>query len=312
MLRIGIIVGTTRPGRKAPAVAEWVLVKAVERDDAVFELVDIADYDLPLLDEPNPAATGRYEHLHTRDWAARIASFDGFIFVTPEYNHSIPGSLKNAIDFAFREWNDKAAGFVGYGGAGGVRAVEQLRQMMGALKVADVGATVALTLAADFEGGSEFRPADRQESALAAMVDQLLGWAAALKSLRGSPQTPARDGDASPGSGNRVLILGRSAEVQREIVNGLDELELPSLDVQTSTDVDSALTQFDASDFDLIVFGRGIVGPISHRLRRAFAERNPSVHLLDAWSPAAVRQISAAVNGSAAQPKVDATERLHD
>ena len=99
MLRIGIIVGSTRPGRRAPALAEWVLDIAKERKDAAFEIVDIGDYDLPVLDEPMPPSMGNYAQAHTKKWAAKVDSLDGFVFVTPEYNHSISGALKNAIDF---------------------------------------------------------------------------------------------------------------------------------------------------------------------------------------------------------------------
>ena len=122
--RIAIILGSTRPGRNGEAVAKWVYEIAQKRTDAEFELVDIKDFNLPLLDEPMPPIMGQYGKPHTKAWAAKIGSFDGFIFVTPEYNHGIPGALKNAIDFLFREWNDKAAGFVSYGGAGGARSVE--------------------------------------------------------------------------------------------------------------------------------------------------------------------------------------------
>ncbi len=141
MLRIAIIIGSTRPGRKAAAVADWVNEIAGSRDDATFELVDLADYDLPHLDEPVPAAMGpSYTQPHTRAWAARIASFDGFIFVTPEYNHSITGALKNAIDYLYVEWHNKAAGFVSYGLTGGTRAVEHLRLIMSELQIAHVRA----------------------------------------------------------------------------------------------------------------------------------------------------------------------------
>src|SRR3954454_7591748 len=123
MVKIGIIVGSTRPGRNGEAVAKWVHGIASKRSDAQYELVDIAAYALPLLDEPVPPSMGKYSKEHTKRWAAKIASFDGFVFVTPEYNHGISGALKNAIDFLFAEWNNKAAGFVGYGSAGAVRAV---------------------------------------------------------------------------------------------------------------------------------------------------------------------------------------------
>ena len=118
MLRIAIITGSTRPGRLNEAVARWVYDIAAKRSDASFEVVDIAAFDLPLLDEAFPPTMNQYAKPHTKAWAAKIATFDAFVFVTPEYNHSTSGALKNAIDFLFREWNDKAAGFVGYGGVG--------------------------------------------------------------------------------------------------------------------------------------------------------------------------------------------------
>lgn len=120
MLKVAIIVGSTRPGRKAEAVAQWIHDIASERHDAQFEIVDIQEFNLPLLDEPIPPAMGQYSHPHTKAWSAKIASFDAYVFVTPEYNHGPSGALKNAIDFLFREWNNKSAGFVGYGRAGSV------------------------------------------------------------------------------------------------------------------------------------------------------------------------------------------------
>ena len=138
MLKIAIIIGSTRPGRNGEAVAKWVYEIAQKRSDAEFELVDIKDFNLPLLDEPVPPIMGQYSKPHTKAWAAKIGSFDGYVFVTPEYNHGISGALKNAIDFLFREWNDKAAGFVSYGGAGGARAVEQLRLVLAEVQMATV------------------------------------------------------------------------------------------------------------------------------------------------------------------------------
>lgn len=135
-LRVAIIAGSTRPGRKAGTVARWVHGIAARRDDAAYEVVDLADYGLPLLDEPVPPMAGRYQHPHTLKWAATVASFDAYVFVTPEYNRSVPGALKNALDYLFAEWNDKAAGFVGYGFHGGVHAIEHLRLILGELKIA--------------------------------------------------------------------------------------------------------------------------------------------------------------------------------
>src|SRR5256712_13738436 len=150
MLRIAIIIGSTRPGRKGESVAKWAYEIAQKRSDAKFELVDIKDFNLPLLDEPMPPSMGQYTHDHTKKWSAKIASFDAYVFVTPEYNHATCGALKNAIDSLYREWNNTAAGFVSYGGAGGVRAVEHLRLVMAEVMVATVRAQVMLSLFTDF------------------------------------------------------------------------------------------------------------------------------------------------------------------
>ena len=146
--------------------------------------MDIKDFDLPLLDEPMPPSRGQYTQPHTKAWAAKIASFDAYVFVTPEYNHGPSGALKNAIDYLYREWNNKAAGFVGYGSAGGTRAVEQLRLVMGELQVADVRAQVALSLFTDFENFSTFKPAPMHEKSVNVMLDQVIAWGGALKTLR--------------------------------------------------------------------------------------------------------------------------------
>lgn len=192
MPRVAIIVGSTRPGRLAETVAHWVHDIAAKRGDAEVELLDIAAYQLPLLDEPHPAAHGpqHYSQPHTRAWAAAIDAFDGYVFVTPEYNHSIPAALKNAIDFLFAEWHHKSAGFVSYGLHGGTRAVEHLRQVMAELQVADVRSQVELSLFTDFAHGTdittptEFTPASHQEPTLTALLDQVVVWAEALTPLR--------------------------------------------------------------------------------------------------------------------------------
>jgi NAD(P)H-dependent FMN reductase len=184
MLRIGIILGSTRPGRNGEAVAKWTYEIASKRTDAEYELVDIAQFDLPLLDEPVPPSFGQYSKEHTKRWAAKIASFDGVVFVTPEYNHGTSGALKNAIDFLFAEWNNKAAGFVSYGSAGGARAVESLRLVMGELMVADVRLQVLLSLFEDFENYSVFKPHQRHEQSVNAMLDQIVSWSGALKTAR--------------------------------------------------------------------------------------------------------------------------------
>jgi NAD(P)H-dependent FMN reductase len=203
MINVGIIVGSTRPGRKALDVANWVMELAAGRGDAAFELVDIQDFDLPLLDEPMPPSMGQYSQPHTKAWAAKIAEFDGFVFVTPEYNHGTSGALKNAIDYLYKEWNHKAAGFVGYGSAGGARAVEHLRLVMGELMVADVRAQVMLSLFTDFENFTTFSPAEHHERAVETMLDQVVQWSAALKPLR-KDDPPVPMPDNMPPRGPRV------------------------------------------------------------------------------------------------------------
>lgn len=184
MLKVAVILGSTRPGRNGEAVSQWVYEIAKKRNDANFELLDIKDYNLPLLDEPIPPSMGQYTKEHTKIWALKIDSFDAYVFVTAEYNHGIPGALKNAIDFLNKEWSNKVAGFVSYGGAGGVRSVEQLRLVMAELKVATVRAQVTLSLFTDFENFTKFRPASFQEKAVNTMLDEVVAWGGALKTLR--------------------------------------------------------------------------------------------------------------------------------
>jgi NAD(P)H-dependent FMN reductase len=184
MLKIAIIVGSTRPGRKAVGVAKWAYEIARQRSDGEFEIVDIKDFNLPLLDEPNSPLFAQYTHEHTKRWSAKIASFDGYVFVTPEYNHATSGALKNAIDFLYNEWVNKAAGFIAYGGTSGARAVENLRLIMAELQVATVRTQVGLSMFTDFENFTVFRPGAAQEKYVHLMLDQLVAWAGALKTVR--------------------------------------------------------------------------------------------------------------------------------
>jgi len=191
MTRIGIILGSTRPNRNGEQVAKWVYDIASRRDDAEFELVDLRDYPLPHLDEPLPPSMGQYQNEHTRQWASKIASFDGFVIVTPEYNHSTSGVLKNAIDYLFAEWNNKAVGFVSYGAVGGARAAEHLRLVAGELQMADVRQQVTLSLLTDFENYSVFKPSDYNVAALGTLLDQVVAWSTALAQLRQPALTAA-------------------------------------------------------------------------------------------------------------------------
>jgi NAD(P)H-dependent FMN reductase len=186
--RIGIILGSTRPGRKGADVARWALDQAVRRTDASFTLVDLADHLLPMLDEAWPPSLGRYGQEHTRAWSEVIAGFDGFVIVTPEYNHSAPPALTNAMSYLFAEWNNKAVGFISYGAHGGVRAVEHLRAIAGELMMADVRIQVALAMATEWEGfrtpNAHFRPGEYNLPFLTQMLDQVITWTNALAPLR--------------------------------------------------------------------------------------------------------------------------------
>lgn len=177
-LKIGIIVGSTREGRVSPQVADWVKELADQRGVAEYTIIDIADYKLPLLGEAGADASG------AAAWSEAIAAQDGFVFVVQEYNHSITGALKNALDYLREEWNNKAAGIVSYGSVGGARAAEHLRGILGELLIADVRVHPALSLFNDFENFTEFKPQSVQADSVNEMLDQLIPWATALKTIR--------------------------------------------------------------------------------------------------------------------------------
>lgn len=175
-INIGIIIGSTREGRVSPQVAQWVKEIADTRGDANYTILDIADYNLPLLgtaDAPGAA-----------NWSKDVAAQDGFVFIAQEYNHSITGALKNALDYLRAEWNNKAAGIVSYGSVGGARATEHLRGILGELLVADVRVHPALSLFTDFENGTKFAPKEVQKESVNQMLDQVIAWSTALKTIR--------------------------------------------------------------------------------------------------------------------------------
>jgi len=184
MLNVGIIIGSTRPGRNGEAVGKWVYERAVQHGGAKFELIDLVDFNLPLLDEPYPPYLQKYSKEHTKRWSEKIASLDAFIFVTPEYNHSTSAALKNAIDFLMKEWANKVAGFVGYGSALGARAVEHLRLIMAELRVATVRTQVGLSLFTDFENFKNFKPGPQHDSNLKSLFDEVIAWGGAMQALR--------------------------------------------------------------------------------------------------------------------------------
>lgn len=177
-LKIGIILGSTREGRVSPQVGKWVLDLANERQDALYEVVDIKDYKLPLLGEGhNPEGF--------KKWQEKINSLDGFDFIVSEYNHSISGALKNALDYLRDEWHNKAAGLISYGSTGGARAAEHLRGILGELLIADVRTHPTLNLFLDFENFTTFKPQEKlHRPTVNLMLDQLLSWTTALKTIR--------------------------------------------------------------------------------------------------------------------------------
>ena len=177
-LNIGIILGSTREGRLSPQVGEWVKSLSDKRGDANYEIVDIADFNLPFLGTTDGTEPG------IAAWNEKLANLDGFVFIVQEYNHSISGALKNALDFAREGWNNKAAGIVSYGSVGGARAAEHLRGILGELAVADVRTHPALSLFTDFENGQKFKPADMHQETVGQMLDQVISWSTALKTVR--------------------------------------------------------------------------------------------------------------------------------
>lgn len=193
MTKIAIVTGSVRPGRKSLEVAQWVQSIASQRDDATFEIVDIAEHALPVWDEAAPPAWGPGEKERSRRWSEAMAGYDGYVFVVSEYNHSITGALKNALDYLGPELNDKAAGFVSYGSAGGARAVEHLRGILSEQQVAHVRNSVLLSLFHDFENFTDFTPTEPAVAAVTPMLDQLVVWTRAMAAVRAGDFTDAAE-----------------------------------------------------------------------------------------------------------------------
>jgi NAD(P)H-dependent FMN reductase len=190
MTTISIIVGSTRQGRFSEKVAGWMLANLAQRQGVMAKLLDLRDFPMPFFDQPvPPAMPGRppYADAIVQKWTAEIASSDGFVFVSPEYNHSFSAVLKNAIDWVYPEWNRKAVAFVSYGGVGGARAIEQLRLIAVELQLAPMRSAVHLplsTLMAHFQGGDVDAELEKSKSQIGPMLDGLLWWTEALKVAR--------------------------------------------------------------------------------------------------------------------------------
>lgn len=175
-LKIGIVLGSTREGRASESVGEWVLDHTQKNEEVIYEIVDIKNYDLPFL------GTSK-DNESIIKWNQKLSEFDGFIFIVAEYNHSITGALKNALDLAQEGWNNKSAGIVSYGSAGGARAAEHLRGILSELQIASVRTHILLSLFDDFENYS-FKPRNIHDKNLNMLFDQVANWAKALKTLR--------------------------------------------------------------------------------------------------------------------------------
>ena len=184
--KLMVVVASTRPGRKGPAVASWFLPFARQHGAFDVELVDLAELNLPFLDEPEHPSARKYQHEHTRAWSARVEAADAFVFVTPEYNYGFPAPLKNALDFVFHEWKHKPVGFVSYGGiAAGTRSVQMLKQVVTALSMMPVAASVNLPgFTKSFGPDGAFAPGEPAARSAKAMLDELAKWSAALKRMR--------------------------------------------------------------------------------------------------------------------------------
>lgn len=185
--RIGVVIGSTREGRFGDKPAQWIFDLARARGDFEVELIDLRDFPLPLFDEPVSPAWAPSRNEIARAWQAKVASLDGVVFTAAEYNRGPAAVLKNALDWAYGEWNNKPAAFVGYGGVGGARAVEQLRLNAVELQMAPIRAGVHIVWA-DYmplaKGEKKFSELPHLEDAARGMLDQLAWWTRALKTAR--------------------------------------------------------------------------------------------------------------------------------
>ncbi len=185
MRKLGIVIASTRPGRVGLPVARWFFERAKVHGKMEVELVDLAEWNLPLLDEPKHPRFRDYQHDHTRRWSAAVAALDAFVFVTPEYNFGAPPALLNAIDYLFHEWSYKVAGFVSYGGvSGGTRAVQMTKGVLSTLKIMPIPEAVTIPFFSRLMDGGVFKGEEGMEKAAAVMLDELARWADALAAMR--------------------------------------------------------------------------------------------------------------------------------
>jgi NAD(P)H-dependent FMN reductase len=192
--KIAIVIGSTRPGRFAEKPAAWIKELGDARSDLSFEVVDLRDYPMPLFDEEVSPAWAPSKNEAARKWQDKIAEFDGFIFTAAEYNHGPTAVLKNAFDYSYSGWTNKPAAFVGYGGVGGARAVEQLRLIAVELQLAPIKSAVHIMwpVMVEAKEGKSLAEFGFLNDGATAMLDQLAWWARALKTARDADEKEAK------------------------------------------------------------------------------------------------------------------------
>lgn len=185
MLKLHTIIASTRPGRVGPTVATWFHQSALAHGQFEAELVDLADFNLPIFDEPFHPAQKKYQHEHTKRWSASVEAADAFVIVTPEYNFNAPPSLVNALDYLYNEWNYKPVAFVSYGGvSGGMRSVQSAKQIVTTLKMVPLVDAVAIPFVTQHVTDGVFAPNEIHAKSATALLTELHRWATALKTLR--------------------------------------------------------------------------------------------------------------------------------
>ncbi|NJC73883.1 NAD(P)H-dependent oxidoreductase [Planosporangium thailandense] len=186
MLKLQIIITSTRPGRVGLPVGQWFAERAQSHGGFKVEVVDLAEINLPFLDEPNHPRLRQYTHQHTKDWSATIDSGDAYVFVMPEYNYGMNAPMKNAIDYLHQEWQHKPVGFVSYGGvSAGTRAVQMAKQVVTTLKMVPLPEAVSIPFVAQFlDDEGRIQPNDVMNTSADALLAELLRYAEALAPLR--------------------------------------------------------------------------------------------------------------------------------
>ena len=193
MPRLSIIIGSTRPGRAGLPIADWFADRARGHGGFEIDVVDLAELNLPMLDEPNHPRLRQYTHQHTKEWSARVAGSDAIVIVTPEYNHGYSAAVKNAIDYLHHEWHYKPVGFVSYGGvAAGTRAMQQLKQVVTALRMLPLTDAVNIPFHTQFlDDDGRVQANEVMEQAADVMLDELVRVAETLRPLREAVEQPA-------------------------------------------------------------------------------------------------------------------------